>query len=303
MHSDSGYYDMQSIQEISSIFEHLRYIEDRIDRLSGVNKNRQGDISPQAGLGTTSQAVEYSSTQTESLANLHEEFKLECIRRFVGQAKHTLRDKKGSQQYMLDDQEIAFLEFDGAIFNDADYDIQIVSSTKVQEFKRALKTDIASRLLQSQDMKGSDVLELLLNDENPNSAIAKIKVSEKRRVKEQQELEKQRNAIQQQQLELQKELQKMKLESDLQLLNAKYDREEQKLRLQAELGFQSNLADKYMNDDNANGIEDQIELDKLRIQNEDNDKQRQFEARENEKDRLNKIEIARLSAQRSKTNK
>ena len=309
MQQNSGYIDMSAATEIDQIIKYLQYLEDMINRLSGVSAQRQGDISPSQGLGTSQQAVAYSATQTEELFSLHEEFKLDVYRRFLEQAKWCLKDKKELRQRILDDQEIAMLEFDGDLFNEAEYDVAIVNSYKLAEFDKLMKTDILSRAVQAGTLTISDIAELQLSN-SPSAMIARLKHAEQEASEKAQQMEQQKMQLQQQALQLQQQMAADQHQRDLEKLRMEYDL---KMKLEAmKLGdsARSDAFKQYYTDMNNNGVPDEIELQKHAMNLQDKEAQRKHDATMKDKDRQlqkdiadksdkTKLEIARMKGNSS----
>jgi len=299
MQGGNSYIDMSAAQEIEQILTYLNYLENMISRLSGISPQRQGNISPNEQVGNAQQAVSYSATQTEWLFRLHDEFQIEFLRGFLEVAKYCLKDKKELRQAILDDAQIALLEFDGATFNEADYDVQITNSTKVAELESLLKTDIISRAVQGGTVNLSDVAMLMLSH-SPTSMIEGLKSAEERKRQESVQIEQQKVQIQQQALQVQVQMKQMEHQFKLEEIRAKAEVDMQLKQMELQDKAKSEAFKQFYTDANNNGIEDNIELEKQQLINDDKeaqrkfdqqeaDKQRDFEAKQNELDRQNDL--------------
>jgi hypothetical protein len=296
MTAQPGYIDMSAASEITQIMQYLEYLQDMISRLSGISPQRQGDISASQGLGTSQQAVAYSATQTEALFNLHDDFKLRVLRTFLEMAKYCLKEKKELRQYILDDSQIALLNFDGAIFAEAEYDVQVINSRRVNEFVQLMKTDILSRAVQNGTINLSDVGMAMLSN-SPTAMIANLKAAEDKRRKEQQDLEQQKIKMQQEQQQMMLQLEQQKMEFEMQKLQFQRETDLMKLQMQIEDKAKSDAFTQYYQDQNNNGVEDNIELEKQELVNKDKDAQRKHDAEQEEKNRKLQLEIAKMNNQ------
>jgi len=290
MQSQTGYIDMTATTEIDQIIRYLEYIESKIDKLSGVSPQRQGDIAPSQGLGTSNQAVAYSATQTEDLFNMHEEFKLDVLRFFLEQAKWCLKDKKVLVQNILDDQQIKLIEIDGALFSEAEYDIQITNSYKLQEFERILKGDILSRAVQNGSVQISDVAEMMLSN-SPTDMINRLKVGENKKIEMEQQNQQQQLQMQQKQLDVQREMLALQHKNKLEEMAFQRETDMMKLQLQLQDKANADVFGQYYKDTNLNGIDDNIELKKQELVNTDKEKQRTHDATQSEKDRKLQLDL------------
>ena len=292
MQQSTNYINMSAAQEITQIINYLQYIEEQINRLSGVSAQRQGDISPSQGLGTSQQAVAYSATQTEVLFVMHEEFKLDVVRMFLEEAKYCLKNTKEIKQRILDDQQIMLMDFDGMIFASADYDIQISNSYKMQDLERLLKTDLLSRALQNGTINISDAIQLLTSN-TPQQALSKIKAAEERIRTQQQQNEERKTQLEQQALQLQQQMAKQAQDFEIQKLQFQRETDLMKLELQLKSRADETVFKEYNKDTDKDGVDDQIELDKQKLINENEEKKRNFEAEQKEKDRQLERELAK----------
>lgn len=296
MTAQPGYIDMSAAQEITQILQYLTYLEDMINRLSGVSPQRQGDISASQGLGTSQQAVAYSATQTEKLFALHDEFKLRVLRVFLEAAKYALKDKKELRQYILDDSEITLLEFDGATFFEAEYDVQIINSRRVNDFMQLMKTDIISRAVQNGIITLSDVGLAMLSN-SPTAMIANLRSSEDKRRKESQEMEKQKMQAQQQLQQQQLQFEERKFQMEMEKMKFQRETDIIKLQMQIEDKAKADAFNQFYTDVNNNEVEDNIEKQKQQMVNDDKEAQRKHDVEQEEKNRKMQLEIVRINNQ------
>lgn len=298
MNQNAKEIDMSAGQEIEQCIRMLEYIESRVNRLTGVNEQRQGDINQSAGLGITNQAVSYSANQTQTLFAMHESLKLKVLTRFIEYTKFVLKDKDELRQYILDDMSNALLELNGTTLTEAEYDVQIVSSRKIQEFEQILKSDALNRAVQSGAINLSDVGIALLSS-SPTAMISNLKAAEEKKRREQQELEQQKLKQQEQQQQMQMQMLQMQQEFEMKKLEKEWEYRLMEKQMDIEDKQQADVFNQYYLDKNNNGVEDDIELEKQNLINEDSDKQRKFEEKESQKERDLEIKIAKLKAESS----
>lgn len=297
MQQTSGYYDLGMGQEIQQCINQLEYLEQMIERRSGVSRQRQGDISSADQLGTTQYAIAQSATQTESEFFEHDLIKKQVYEYLVEMVKLLWTDTYEKRQYVLDDLTTKILEIDGAYITEAEYAIVITDSSKSITVSRAIE-QYALAALQNGSLSLSSVIQMM----NTNSLSSKqmiLKIEEQRKMQQQQQMIQQEQQSQQaiQQNAQQFELQKIEMQQQFELEQLKLKLQLESMKLEAQI---NNNTMGWMNQDqNRNGVDDQVELDKQKMINDMETKKlkQEKELKESELKLKEKLEIAKMESQ------
>ncbi len=160
--------DMSLAQIINQYVTMLNKIEDMIGEISGVSRQRQGEVSASELVGNVERSVVQSSHITEPLFYIHSEVKRKVLTNLLEAAKVAWKDgKKG--QYVLDDLSRVFFNVDGDQFADAEFGVFISNSSKDQANLDMLK-QLAQAALQAGTVTLSDIARIISTD-----SIAKVK--------------------------------------------------------------------------------------------------------------------------------
>jgi len=103
----------------------LQYLEGQMDKVIGINGQRQGMLGADAGLQVTREAAQASANITESYFALHDNVKLRTLRALLEVAKWCLRDKVDSIQYVTSEMTAKVFEVDGNLINEAEYGLLV----------------------------------------------------------------------------------------------------------------------------------------------------------------------------------
>ena len=172
MNLELGNYIQQHIQM-------LQYIENQMDKISGVSEQRQGQVETSAGLGTTQQAVEASRTITEPLFSIHDNIKVRVLRTLLETAKYCLRGKSKKVQYILDDTTSILDEIEGDQINDAEFGVMVSNSASDTDLMKLLK-DLAHAGMQNNLLSFTELIDIH-TAESISQVRGKIKEAEDRR--------------------------------------------------------------------------------------------------------------------------
>lgn len=115
--------DLEQGQFIQQNLGMLAYLESQLDNITGISKQRQGQVSPDMGLGVMQQAQQASATITETYFYMHESTKLRVLATLLEVAKYCFKNGNKKFQYILDDMSQVIFDVDGQQFNEAEYGI------------------------------------------------------------------------------------------------------------------------------------------------------------------------------------
>lgn len=202
--------DGNQIQQYINILEFTKL---EMSEVSGITKQREGQISNRETVGGVERATLQSSHITEWIFAIHDDVKKRVLECFLETAKIAYRGRSIKFQYILPDNSSRIMEMDGDEFAESDYGLVVDNSNGSQELNSKLDT-LAQAALQNSAISFSTVMKLF------NSA----SLAEKQRL-----IEKDEKAIQQRQAEVQQEqlqVQRQELESKSQLEQAKMQQED-----------------------------------------------------------------------------
>jgi hypothetical protein len=174
----------------------LDKIEDMAGEISGVSRQRQGQISSNELVGNVQRATIQSSHITEPLFEMHNHVKKRAYTSLLNVAKYAWStNNKKKLTFIVDDFSRMFLELNDE-FLYSDFDIFVSDSSKENQNLEALRS-----LMQPAIQNGatlSDVVTLLTSD-SLSEIKRKLKEIEDNRAKAEQEMQKQQAQMQQQQ--------------------------------------------------------------------------------------------------------
>ena len=255
--------DLSFSQDIAQCVQLLEFVKRQCDDLTGITPQRKGAVDNRETVGGVERAVTQSSLSTEKWYGIHDNTKVRALKAYIEVCKVAWKGKSFKRTYVLDDGSQAILDFDGELFAESEYAIDISTATSDMELMQQLRSS-TDRLMQS-GTPLSIVIDMW-RTKDPTTLQRKIAAWEEQQSKmKQQELEAQQQQVQAQlaaQQQQHEELMQLEYDKlDREDMNAQLDREE---RLQQEtikaLSFDTNK------DENANGIPDVLEQSKLALE-------------------------------------
>ena len=184
--------DMELGGMIQQCINLLEYIKSEIADLSGITKQREGQINSRETVGGVERAISQSSFNTELYYATHELCIKDVLTGFLETAKLAFKGNKIMAQYILDDGEIQLFEIDGDEFAEADYGIQVINSNKILKINQRIE-----QLAEASIQNGGSIstyIDVLLSDSIADK-INKLEAAEemqRRMAQEAQEQETQR---------------------------------------------------------------------------------------------------------------
>jgi len=259
--------EVGDLQAIQSNMQILDFLQKRLDETCGITAQRKGAIENRETVGGVERAVSQSSYITEKWFSTHDLTKVRALRMLLEASKVAWKDKSFKRQFVMDDGTIGMLEYDDMLFREADYDVDISTTSADAEMFQTLKSFVPQMMQNKTPM--SIVMELI-RTKNPTSLQRKVETWEE---------EQQQMLQQQQETELkaqQDQLAQAQQQHEAELQQA-YQFKEQELELQQYTVDANNATkiqieeiraynDKAIVDANNNGIPDAVELGKLSIE-------------------------------------
>ena len=201
--------DLSMGNYINTHVQLLDAIKTELGELSGVSRQRQGQVQTSELVGNTERAVVQSSHITEFWFYSHNECKKRVLTALLDVAKTSYKD--GAKiQYLGDDMMRTFLNVDGGEFTNSSYGVFVSNSSKDDRALESLKS-LAQAALQSGVVSFTDVATILQSE-----SMAKVRkmletaqgdMEQKQQQAQQQEQQMQQQA-QQMQMQLEEEKQK-----------------------------------------------------------------------------------------------
>ena len=264
--------DMETGNYIQQHVQLLQFVEENLQSLSGVTRQRLGSVGASELVGTTERAVQQSSHITEKWYEIHNHTKTRVLSTLVDVAKDVYSGKTKRFQYVSDDLATMSFKLMGDEFGYSEYGIFVSNANQDLQAMEALKS-LTQAALQNDKMTISDVIDVY---NSSSLADIRIKIKESEAAKQQQESQMQQQQMQMQQqaeqAKLQTEQAKLQIEqSKLQLEVEKENREDARntednsTKLQiAQMNAMTKMGDSALDtDDNDNGIRDTIDMAKL----------------------------------------
>jgi len=262
--------DLSMAQTIQQKVSLLEYLEAQCGEVSGVTKQREGQIGPNELVGSAQQAVVQSSHITEELFYSHGTVKQDLLESLIDSAKVAYAERPKKIQYILDDMSIAMFTIDPDKFTNSSYGIFVSDSARDQELFDYLKT-LSHAALQNQQTELSDVIKMFSTNSTAEMKTILEQSEDKRKQQTEQAAAQERESkerIEQSKLadkQADRDLDKYKVDQD----NAT------KLAIAEINAFEKGL-DRDVND---NGIRDDIDIAKLREQVRMNERKSNIEER------------------------
>lgn len=132
LYSDIGNY----IQQLTNI---LSFIELQVAIVTGVTKQREGQVKERETASGVQQSLMQSTSITEPLFLQHEEVKLRVVTHLVEQTKFLWKDKKFQAQYVLDNGSLEMFDVDGDEHAECNYDIHITNGIAAKKLDNVIE--------------------------------------------------------------------------------------------------------------------------------------------------------------------
>ena len=204
-----------SIKTISQYLQLLESIQVEWEKISGVNRQRQGGIGPYEGKAASQQAIVQSSHITEDLFRKFARFEQRELQGLLDYSKEAwVNGKKG--MYVMPDQSVEMLDIDSLQYMESEFGVFVSDAGRDQD-----KLEQAKALGQSMVQNGVPASAVLDMFDTENFAGLKDKIQKAE--KAQQELQAAQQKAQQEQAQQQAEMQQKQMEMDA--LEKEKDRE------------------------------------------------------------------------------
>ena len=212
--------DLSMGNYINTHVQLLDQIKTELGELSGVSRQRQGQVQTNELVGNTERAVVQSSHITEFWFYSHNECKKKVLTALIDVAKMSYKDGK-KIQYVSDDMARTFLNIEPEDFTNSSYGVFVSNSSKDDRALESLK-QLAQAALQAGVVTFTDVASILQSE-----SITKVK---KMLENSQAEMEQKQQQAQQSEQQAQQQVQQMEVEKEM----VKEDREDGRAQLDSD---------------------------------------------------------------------
>lgn len=209
--ASSGVIDLELGNSIQMHINLCEYIKTELTEVSGISKQREGQVSNRETVGGVERATLQSSYITEWLFAQHDDVKKRVIECFLETAKVALKGRNKKFQYILSDNSMKVMEIDGDEFAENDYGLTVDTGNNIQELNQKLDT-LAQAALQNQLINFSTMMKLY-GSASMAEKQRMIEKNEQELMQRQQEAQQQ----QQQQVERQMQMQAQQKEAEMQM--------------------------------------------------------------------------------------
>tara|TARA_R110001606_G_scaffold158423_2_gene302170 strand:- start:8191 stop:10683 length:2493 start_codon:yes stop_codon:yes gene_type:complete len=254
--------DLSMGNYINTHVQLLENVKNELGELSGVSRQRQGQVSSSELVGNTERAVVQSSHITEFWFYAHNECKKKVLTALVDVAKMSYREGK-KIQYIADDMSRTFMNIEPEDFTNSSYGIFVSNASKDDRALDSLKS-LAQSALQAGVVSFTDVASILQSES--------ITTVRKMLENSQAEMEKKQAEAQQAEMQSAQQVQQAETEKEM----AKEDREDARTQLDNEtkvkialINAEARLIDA---DDNNDGYVDRKEGENASTEIEDSAK-------------------------------
>lgn len=213
--ASSGVIDASLGNEIQQYISLLEWITNKIGDISGISRQREGQISNRETVGGVERATLQSSHITEWLFFTHESVKKRVLECLLETAKIALKGRKKKFSYIMSDGSRIITEIDGDEFAECDYGLIVDNSQGTQELNQKLEM-LAQAALQNQALDFSTIMKLYTTTSTAEKQ-RMVEANEKRLREMQQQQQQQQLEMQQQQIQMQAQVEQAKMQQQYQM--------------------------------------------------------------------------------------
>lgn len=123
---------------IQTHIEMMEFAKAQMDEITGVSKQRLGQIENRETVGGVERAVSQSNHITEELFTLHDHCKKRCFQILLETAKIALKGNDTKFQYIADDMTRQVMEISGDEFAEEEYGLQVSNEDAINQLQQKL---------------------------------------------------------------------------------------------------------------------------------------------------------------------
>lgn len=144
---------------IQQMINLLEFTKQEMGEVSGINRQREGQVQNRETVGGIERATLQSSHITEWLFTKHSDTKRRAIECFLETAKIALKGTNKKFPYILPDNSRILVEIDGDEFAENDYGLVVDDSENTEAFKQKIE-GLAQAALQNQTLSFGTIMKL-----------------------------------------------------------------------------------------------------------------------------------------------
>lgn len=213
--ASSGVIDASLGNEIQQYVVLLDWISNKVGDISGISRQREGQISNRETVGGVERATLQSSHITEWLFFPHESVKKRVIECLLETTKIALKGRKKKFSYILSDGSRIIETIDGDEFAECDYGLVVDNSNGTQELNQKLEM-LAQAALQNQTLDFSSIMKLFTTTSTAEKQ-RMVEANEKRIREQQMQQQQEQLQLQQQQIQMQAQQQEAQRQMQYQM--------------------------------------------------------------------------------------
>lgn len=213
--ASSGVIDAETGNIIQQLTNLLEFIKLEMAEVSGISRQREGQIANRETVGGVERATLQSSHITEWLFSIHDDVKRRVLECFLETAKIALKGRNKKFQYLLPDNSMQIIEIDGDEFAESDYGLLVDNSNNIQQLQQKLDM-LAQAALQNQTLNFSTIMKLY-NSASLAEKQRMVENNERQLLERQQQAQEQQNQMAQQQMEMQAQMKEAEMQQQNEL--------------------------------------------------------------------------------------
>ena len=287
--------DRSNMQHIMNYVQLLIALDDQISDVAGVTKQREGSSSPYETATSNQNSIIQSSHITEIYFHTHAKLWEGVFNSLVQAAQDCWKHKGVRKQFVLDDLSVQLIEVSPDELSGADMAVFVSNARKDQEIFQKVER-LAEFALSSGQAKLSDMITMF-----KSNSIAEMEVNIRSLEKKNQA---QQQAQQQSEMDLQKQMQEAQLAAEERRMT--HEKELKQMDIDAQIEKAEIDSFKFLQDQDINNdsIPDQLQIEKVRSDNQLKNRAMDIEERRmaQDKELKNKeIEVKKIQARRPKS--
>ena len=203
MDAETGAYIQQHI-------ELLEYIKTELNEISGVTRQRQGQISNRETVGGIERSVAQSSHITEEFFAIHDNVKKRALECLLETSKIAMKGVSKKFQYITSNYSMKMVDIEGDEFSEADYGILVDDDSTNNELEQNLH-QLAHAALQNQMLSFSTIMDIYTS-QSLSCIRRKIEKDEQKAIERESQTKDRELQVRQQEADLKAEMENRKLE-------------------------------------------------------------------------------------------
>lgn len=249
--------DMDNYSFVQQNISFLQYIEEILSTISGVTRQRMGQIDTRETVGGVERAVMQSSHQTEPWFNAHNNFKVRFLNLLFESARIVYRDKEEFLQSFMDDSAIQIFKVSGQELMSSKFGVFCTDGSEDMELWQTLK-QVAHAALQNDKIQLSHFISMY-RGRSITEMERKLEAYEEEKIQLDQEKMQQQMQMQQEQQQMQLQLMQMQMEND----NNQRELDRQNKLQVEQMKLEGKVLEKDIDND---GIDDSVEKEKMQLE-------------------------------------